>query len=420
MDYTEYNDALFKSLSDEKNFILLNPMRASSRSIFGIAESNDKTYSTILSAFERCALIWFEGVTSALCEHYSLKHSFPSSSDYSHGDIRIIKEGTEYNVFFKSTASINSSSLHRIVESIEEPCKFVVLLDDSISSQRDIDALKARIKNVSSKEIDVLNYTDFIRFFFGDNEVESSLENITFIKNKMRSLVGQKITAICTDDQKQSFLKQMKSLITELDYNELVEDYDNQSSDDRLYPNVYDIIFDNYINKNRYSVLLGERDFAESFFTAEWLFVNYPGSEKLDNTYVVSGYLKSIEQLLWNIIFIIGKGKKIGSYNNENIIYDDDSIYTTLGDFSKFLKTYRNDSDDICDPSIDNRSKRFVLDYLRTQIEDFRIKHRNGYFHKDNLDADRVHEIRMKTLLLYCLILGSLNISDKTISKLIQ
>ena len=419
MDYTEYNETLFENLENEKNRILLNPMRITSRSIFGIADSNDKTYSTILSSFERCALVWFESVAAALCEHYSLEYSMNSSPSCNHGDMCIKKGDTKYSVFFQSNTFANSSHLHRILENIEEPCKYVVLLDDSINSQRELEDFKDRIDAITEKDIDVQNFTDFIRFFFGDSEVESSLENINFIKSKMRDLVGQKITAICTDEQKQSFLNQMKSLITNYNYDDLLEEIDNVDSGDRPYPDDIDSISNNYLDKKRYSVLLGERDFAESFFTAEWLFINYPGSEKLDNTYVVSGYLKSIEQLLWAIIFIIGRGKKIGHGRNRTDIYNDENIFTTLGDFSSFLEEYRS-SNNLCASNIDSRHTRIVLDYLKSQIEDFREKHRNGYFHKDNLSADRVQDIRKKTLLLYFLILGTLNISDEVFAKLSQ
>ncbi|MDD5904386.1 MAG: hypothetical protein PUC64_05420 [Clostridium sp.] len=119
----------------------------------------------------------------------------------------------------------------------------------------------------------MLNFTDFIRFFFGEDEVKSSLDNIKYIKNETRSLVGQKITAICTEEQKISFLEQMDLMITGLDYGELVEEYDNTVPDDRPHNNDFDAMLDNYLSKKRYSILLKDSYFAESFFTAEWIYV---------------------------------------------------------------------------------------------------------------------------------------------------
>jgi hypothetical protein len=45
---------------------------------------------------------------------------------------------------------------------------------------------------------------------------------------------------------------------------------------------------------------------------------------------------------------------------------------------------------------------------------------RNGYFHKDNMPAKEVSEIREQTYFLYLLILGSLTLSDENISDLMN
>lgn len=67
-----------------------------------------------------------------------------------------------------------------------------------------------------------------------------------------------------------------------------------------------------FINKGRYKLLLGGGDFAMSFLTSEWLFKKYFTLKEMNNTFIVTGYLKSIEQMLWDIIYIMGKENKYG------------------------------------------------------------------------------------------------------------
>lgn len=48
--------------------------------------------------------------------------------------------------------------------------------------------------------------------------------------------------------------------------------------------------------------MVGEANFAISFITSELNYQIYQMTENLDLTSVVTGYLKSIEQLIWTII----------------------------------------------------------------------------------------------------------------------
>lgn len=52
-------------------------------------------------------------------------------------------------------------------------------------------------------------------------------------------------------------------------------------------------------------------------------------------------------------------------------------------------------------------------------IDDWREKHRNGYFHRDNLQSEaKVKEIRNQTLQLYFLILGGCKIKKEDFERL--
>ena len=158
----------------------------------------------------------------------------------------------------------------------------------------------------------------------------------------------------------------------------------------------------------------GEKEFAESFFTSEWLFQKYTEQSGLDNTYMVTSYIKSIEQLLWNIVFIIGQGRRIG--RNHITIDGDDSIRTTLEDFCYFINDNRNRN--LCDDCFEYSHRASLMSTLHKIVEDYKNNCRNGYFHKDNLDSEDFVNIRKNTYLLYLFILGTLELNSSTVLSL--
>lgn len=60
----------------------------------------------------------------------------------------------------------------------------------------------------------------------------------------------------------------------------------------------------NYIQRKLFKSMLGCNEYAESFITSEWLYHSLKGKKNFDYTSVISGYLKSIEQLLYQIVLI--------------------------------------------------------------------------------------------------------------------
>lgn len=410
MDYTEYNETLFKSLRNKRKQIVLEPNTVRRRSIFGITESSDKTYELLLKMFELETLIWSEGVSAKLCEQHNLEYAYHNHGG-ENGDISIKKDDKLYNITFKS-GEPNTSSLYRFVGNIAEPCLYVMLVDDSDSSHQFIDNLQERIKRITSKDINIISYHEYIRLFFGEDEVKKSEENIKIIKKKAREIIGQKVTDICTEEQRIRALTDLEETLKTFDYESLAEEYGVM---DNIYPNDFELIKENYLELSRYSVLIGDNDFAESLFSSEWLYQNSTEEDGIaDNTYKVTGYIKSIEQLLWGIVYIIGEGRSIGRRNIT--INGDNSIRTTLEDFCDFIGNYSNRN--LCDEVFGRNHAQSLMEALRDYIKDYKNNCRNGYLHKHNVEAQDVSMIRNKTFLLYFLLLGILKISDDDIVAL--
>ena len=187
----------------------------------------------------------------------------------------------------------------------------------------------------------------------------------------------------------------------------------------------------NFIRDKLWDILIGRSDFARSLMTAEYLYRNYECDSKFDYTAIISGYVKCIEQLLYQIALLyLGTGCYITPnkqapkercrqikypYNDdekpriefckENEEYFD----ITLGALCYFLK----DNDQVV--HYDGKWKNTLVQCLFTFVKECR----NDHFHKHNIDNwARVEYIRKNTFFLCVLLLGSCNI-DKSNKQLL-
>ena len=188
-------------------------------------------------------------------------------------------------------------------------------------------------------------------------------------------------------------------------------------------------VLNNFLSKIRYKALVGKCDFAKSFLTSEYLYSQYNENDLFDYTAIVSGYLKSIEQLLTTIVFnfandpkgivyrIKSNGKKDsnGHYpagsRKEGKVYKIDLseanaeyVDTTIGSLIHFVKENKQDI-----MTIDTAHQTAVVDSL----DCYRIECRNDSFHShNNYVWQKVEAIRHNTLQLYIMLLGSFRLID--------
>ncbi len=178
--------------------------------------------------------------------------------------------------------------------------------------------------------------------------------------------------------------------------------------------------FNNYKNKKLYKALIGRGEFSKSFLTSEYLFTQYNKSDLFDYTAIVSGYIKSIEQLLYSFVlsFIDKKYtdnneeknfniKKTGSWDYIPFITErKEEVDFSLGSLIYFIKNYKD-----CLLSGNGQDKKTIINCLHC----YRIECRNDSFHKDNnYKWDRVETIRHNTFFLYIMLLGSFIFRDGT------
>lgn len=153
--------------------------------------------------------------------------------------------------------------------------------------------------------------------------------------------------------------------------------------------------------------------FAQSFVGSEWYYdLRVTTDWQMEQTAIVAGYLKSIEQLLFAIMIsrcdelkftlrVKGKNNRV-PLSTENY----KSLLTMATDLVSTIRfNYINNLEAVfCDQAMGEKLLNFLTDFFKNT--------RNGYFHKDNIySKEEVMQIRESA---YCalFLLGSLFVFD--------
>ena len=301
----------------------------------------------------------------------------------------------------------------------------------------------------------------FFDHYFGVNEWASFKAEIELYLEKARERIGYKslkyLSPMNLSSRKMYEEKVFASWQYE-GYKYQIINRDKAEVKEYLYLSNYTIdseTIDEMINAfsgNRlYKTMIGQSEYAESFITSEWLYHSLKGTKNYDLTAIISGYLKSIEQLLCKIVMMnIDNGckieinpqrkneaykQKIQAYENEkaynNITGKWETIYGSFLplhpeikkdfmtkqhlyiDLLETQKDYMNRSTGTFEHFLRNNPHIFRKAALSKTIADmvscFRIECRNGYFHTHNLkdkDWHIVEKTRDNAIFLYFMLLG--------------
>lgn len=198
------------------------------------------------------------------------------------------------------------------------------------------------------------------------------------------------------------------------------------------------IIHSAFFDQERYLALVGKESFAKSFITSEYLYFALKENNQFDYTAIVSGYLKSIEQLLYRILNIAiadghtedvwiqsTKGLRSGRARNaadqfrvnpENqrrtqvkvFSRNQDCFDTTFAALVHMLKDYDNGW------NISTTGRDVICALLLTYCDECR----NEHFHKDNINTiSEVESIRDNTFLLLYYVLGGYDFSKNGLDE---
>ena len=408
--YEVFKKTLIEKMSLERDkLVMCDTLNSRYTNLFEITNENDRLYKRILDSLNRLAQIQTEFLIVDLCQKYDRKAKCNNESNFAAFDVIIEHQGETYFVDVKTGPDVllyRPTALERFAKSVKS-CKGKVLLIFLIKETLELKDIKG-LDNIPN--LTVLSFEQFLKTFFGDEELKLFNKAMLTYKEDMHNAMGYQITEIFNDHNLQKLKKELISCFNKFDYRAIrkrtLDEITNKKEDFKdLYDYSFEDIVDAFLDERRYELLFDNNNFAKSFLTSEWLYRQHIGSKELDNTFIVAGYLKSVEQLLAYVAFKKGKGKKIKLFSTkEEITINDEYIDATLGDLEYFFSNYDNLD------MFDNANSFFVC-YLREQLKLWRDRYRNGYFHKHSLESiDKVKEVREETFFLYCLILGSIKL----------
>ena len=387
--------------------------------IFGASSPMDNLLTEWISCqINYQALQAVDKLIFTLCEKYNCQYAKPGTEEAMHGPI-IIRNG---DVFFQGDMYMRFShedvimyrpraSSHKKAEG--EPYYYIYLFNRTPASYRVVEKY-GPVTYDANFDVRAILFADFLEMVFGSEEAEKFEAEMAHFSDEMFEELGFQTNRLGNEKVFERLRGSHADKMCKFHYSHIKEINDKEN-----YKKVY--INDALFSKIKHhfdancKILLGYRSFAISFLTSEWLFGQLSAISGADYTYIVAGYLKSIEQLLWDILLLRQQGKHIEKYNSiigDKRINDND---TTLGAIVRFL---REGSVDVLRQDFDNndadRVKNYVIFYLSQWVK----KTRNSYFHKHTLDVEDVQFIREQTYFIYLLILGSLDLSDDHIAQL--
>lgn len=225
----------------------------------------------------------------------------------------------------------------------------------------------------------------------------------------VRKLIGYRTIVTPSDESLLKLKKETEAELLEADFKGVLEK-------DGIFSGQADIIRAGFWDREMYKALFGTSSFAESFISSEWYYRSHAASTALEQTAVIAGYLKSVEQLLYTLVHLsIDSGKNIrkkGGGRFEYILYassSEDDADLSMGAMIGYIRHYS----DLW--NVNN----YVKNYIADRLDEYRDRCRNEHFHKDNIHSvEEIKDIRRQTVLCHYLLLGAMKISDSDRNRL--
>ncbi len=236
-----------------------------------------------------------------------------------------------------------------------------------------------------------------------DDEYQEYKKYVKKYNEDIRKLIGYRTIIVPSE----SSLGKMKAeIMKELEST----GFSSRLRKDGIYDDQVKKISHNFWNRGLSKAIIGNSAFAESFISSEWYYRTHTVSTALEQTAIVAGYLKSVEQLLYSLVCLsIGTGTSIKRKGSGKAVYiefseeNTDEIDTSLGSIIGYTRHYSQLWD----------VNKYTKEYIIGKLNEYRQDYRNGYFHKDNITSTaEIEAIRNETLLMYYFLLGAFKISD--------
>lgn len=241
------------------------------------------------------------------------------------------------------------------------------------------------------------------------NEYDQYKSYVDKFNADVRKLIGYRTIIAPTKEALLDLKEKAEDNLRKNDFNAILKE-------DRIFGGQADIIRAGFWDRKMYKALFGTSSFAESFISSEWYYRTHAASTALEQTAVIAGYLKSVEQLLYSLVHLsIDSGKNIrrkGSGKSEYIPYtsgNEEEADLSMGAMIGYIRHYS----DLW--NVNN----YVKNYIADRLDEYRDSCRNEHFHKDNIHSvEEIKDIRKQTVLCHYLLLGAMKISDSDRKRL--
>lgn len=241
---------------------------------------------------------------------------------------------------------------------------------------------------------------DFFEIFFDDGEYDTFKKYSDDFYEKCNNIISYKTIISPTEKTLRAFKNKKAEMFRTLNYKSIA----NKGMSGYLPDVEFDRVYERFINNYMYYAMISNNDFADSFISAEWSYDVYSNAMgELDLTGIIAGYLKSVEQLLYQVTkFHIDEGLKIKTKTGHDFFTksNEQIIDSTLWSLNEFVTS----------PKAKLAVSAKVRGCIHAAIDLWRDHQRNGYFHKHNLyrKDNKIDDVRILTIYLYFLILGGI------------
>lgn len=252
----------------------------------------------------------------------------------------------------------------------------------------------------------------FFENYFGIEEYNQFKDSLKQYVQEVKAYLGYSTVKSLTPSALVNFRKITEKEMLRFPYHQLISIklYDKKNRKFCLDETEYKKIQQQFIDSKTYLVMFGEKDFAESLITAEWLYDSMKKAQAVDLTAIGMGYFKAMEQLLFELVCLHKNENRTMrkafsrkdlpvevELNDANI--EENAIDTSIGSIAVFYKN----NPDMLRTDLHHSTKEYVKEKI------FKYANlRNGYMHKHNICAwDKIDQIRSETFNMMFLLLGS-------------
>lgn len=442
-----YTEETEKSLKTLKRFreAWLRSSSGWNLEIFQYADPDFYFYRFAIDRQERSTKSLLTSIMYRVMERYGL--SFDVPDDRRNVPFSFIMHVNDQTLGYKYDDFYENEDVNAILENYNVDSAFIIRTWKAGRSDEWIARENAHYLEDGAK-VQAIKIEDFFNTYFAEGEYDSFIACMDKYLKMAREITGYKSIGFLSSMNLAAQKVYEEKVLADWEYDSYhyqIIDSSNKKIRKYLYlssnefpKSTLHVMSVNYLDRGLFKTMIGSNEYAESFITSEWLFHSLDGKKNFDYTSVISGYLKSIEQLLHTIVMVnVDNNCKISMSRANNIrekAYDNAvRIFENRGGawnelFVNTKKEYRKKSFpyidlthnqiEYIDSSIGtfefflrNNPHIFIDPSLSDTIADmvccFRIECRNGYFHTHNLDDwSVVEKTRANAIYLYFVLLG--------------